>query len=132
MKLQHRRSTWIYRSSLLGLCLVAVAGMAACKKKPYDPLAGGGTGTPQNAATVKGPGVLRYIAAPSGLRMRNKPGLHGNKLMLIPFGTPVRVLKEGGKSITVEGRSGRWSQVNHQNVIGWVFSGFLTKTPPSR
>jgi len=38
--------------------------------------------------------VIKYITSIDGLRVRDAPGLNGNKIGFIPFGTPLIIINE--------------------------------------
>jgi hypothetical protein len=40
------------------------------------------------------------------------------------------LLEETGDIITIAGARGRWSKVDWEGTVGWVFGGFLTDVPP--
>jgi hypothetical protein len=68
----------------------------------------------------------RWITADVGLRIRTGPGLNHEKIGLIPFAEKVVLLEETGTTLTIQGATGKWSKVDWDGTIGWVFGGFLT------
>lgn len=73
--------------------------------------------------------VTATVSVKEGLRIRSGPAQNAQKLGVIPEGTAVVVLEEKDPEVTVAGRKGRWTRVNWNGTIGWVFGGFLDKTP---
>lgn len=69
----------------------------------------------------------RRIDAEAGLRMRDKPGVDGEKIVTIPYRSRVTLLKELEEELTISEATGRWSRVKWKEYEGWVFGGFLTK-----
>jgi hypothetical protein len=68
----------------------------------------------------------RWITADVGLRIRTGPGLNHEKIGLIPFADKVILLEETGTTLAIQGATGKWSKVDWDGTIGWVFGGFLT------
>jgi len=80
-----------------------------------------------------------YVSASSGLRVRNAPGLEGEKIGVRPFGKKVRIIertgipivvKDNGKEITGEwvGIESRLLQDGKLEIVtGYVFDGFLVR-----
>lgn len=73
------------------------------------------------------PENLRYAGAKAGLVMRETPDTSGKKIALIPLDDEVTLLEEKGESVTIAGKSGKWSKVTWKDKTGWVFGGFLKK-----
>lgn len=77
----------------------------------------------QPATPAAGPGPMAFVMARHGLNLRSGPGDTFEVRALLPFGTPVCVLKP----------SGAWSMVDLQGdgaADGYVFSGFLGSNAP--
>ena len=70
--------------------------------------------------------------ARDGLRLRAAPGLRAKIKGLIPHNSPVRVLQERGRRVSIQGKKGRWTKVNWNGSTGWVFGGFLQPVGPPR
>jgi len=70
----------------------------------------------------------RIVKCENGLRVRDLPSLLGEKIALIPNGDEVTILEEKNKKITISGKTGRWSKVNWNSKMGWVFGGYLIKS----
>ena len=58
-----------------------------------------------------------YVAAKSGLSIREKPEIGAKVLDKIPYGTKITLLndEEEKKSIVTEGMTGYWSKVKYKN-----------------
>lgn len=67
------------------------------------------------------------VIANPGLQMRTSPSLNGEKIMLIPFGEKIKVLRKTDISMKAEGLHGFWYLVEYKDKQGYVFSGFLSK-----
>ncbi|MBR33207.1 MAG: hypothetical protein CMN77_18050 [Spirochaetaceae bacterium] len=76
--------------------------------------------------------ITLYGGAPSGLIIRSEPNTTGEKLGLIKHGDPVEVLEQKEPSLTIQGKSGKWTRVRYESVEGWVFGGFLLANPPQK
>ncbi len=70
----------------------------------------------------------RFADAKAGLVMRETPAASGKKICVIPNGEVVDLIEETGESVTIAGKSGKWSKVKWNDTTGWVFGGFL-KSP---
>jgi len=80
-----------------------------------------------------------FVSAPSGLRVRNAPGLKGERIGVRPFGKKVRIIERTGISLTVKENgkdlTGEWVGIESrllknrklEKVTGYVFDGFLVK-----
>ena len=76
---------------------------------------------------IAGDENIRTVKSASGLRMRNRPDISGEKIDTIPDGEKVELIKETGESITISGKTGKWTMVKWGEKSGWVFGGFLLK-----
>ncbi len=79
-------------------------------------------------------GDTLFVAAQSGLNVRDEPGLKGNKISKLFHGDTVVVseIPEGTEfQQAIEGFSGRWVEVHKVNSdsTGYVFDSFLTRFP---
>ena len=72
-----------------------------------------------------------YVAAESGLSLRDQPDVTGKMLSKLAYGEAIGVLEETDKNLVVldggEKISGRWVKVATKNHIGYVFNGYLSK-----
>ena len=71
-----------------------------------------------------------YVAAESGLSLRDQPDITGKVLSKLPYGEAIGVLEktdeklviiDGGKTI-----SGEWVKVETRTHVGYVFNGYLS------
>ena len=67
-----------------------------------------------------------YVQAAGGLRMRQTPDLDAERILTIPDGAAVKVLKTDPMRLELSGKSGKWTYVSYGLTSGWVFGGFLT------
>lgn len=67
------------------------------------------------------------VIANPGLQMRNRPSLEGERVMLIPFGEKIKVLRKTDLPMKAEGLDGFWYLVEYEGKQGYVFSGFLSR-----
>ena len=65
-----------------------------------------------------------FVTATSGLLVRDEPGLDGNRLGSLDFGTVVTIVKEEGEAVNLDGVEGKWVYLESP-VAGWVFDGYL-------
>lgn len=75
-----------------------------------------------------------YVAAKSGLGMREKPDAAAKVLDKIPYGTKVVTLEEEGewKEIITEGLTGYWRKVKYNNKTGYIADCYLFPWPPPK
>ncbi|MCB1308628.1 MAG: SH3 domain-containing protein [Leptospiraceae bacterium] len=73
----------------------------------------------------------KFVSADGGLRMRQAPSLESARTLTIPDGSPVLIYETTGESLTISGRSGKWTRVDFEGNEGWVFGGFLVDEAPS-
>ncbi|HNA19358.1 MAG TPA: SH3 domain-containing protein [Chitinophagaceae bacterium] len=74
-----------------------------------------------------------FVAAKTGLSMREKPEIDSKVLDKIPYGTKVTTLEEPGNwvSVTTEGMMGYWRKVKYNNKTGYIVDNYLLPwTPP--
>ncbi|MBS0619677.1 MAG: SH3 domain-containing protein [Spirochaetes bacterium] len=69
-------------------------------------------------------------ATVSALRVRGTPTLEGKHIGSLAKGDSLRVVQVAGEAITVEGKTGRWVQFDHDGQMGFVFAGFLSADMP--
>ena len=71
-----------------------------------------------------------YVAAESGLSLRDQPDVSGKMLTKLAYGEAIGVLEETDKNLVVidAGKkvSGKWVKVETRNHIGYVFNGYLS------
>ncbi|MGJ8548255.1 SH3 domain-containing protein [Winogradskyella wichelsiae] len=77
-----------------------------------------------------------YVAAESGLSLRDQPDVDGKLLSKLSYGEAIGILEktehklvilDGGKKV-----SGEWVKVETRNHIGYVFNGYLSPTKISK
>jgi Bacterial SH3 domain len=75
-----------------------------------------------------------YVAAKSGLSIREKPEAGSKVLDKIPYGTKIIMLDLGEerKSITTEGIKGYWGKVKYNNKTGYIVDSYLFPWPPPK
>ncbi|MEQ8352696.1 MAG: SH3 domain-containing protein [Leptospiraceae bacterium] len=76
--------------------------------------------------------ITLYGGAPSGLVIRSEPTTTGEKLGLLEFGEPAEVVEQKEESLTIQGKTGKWTKIRQGSVEGWVFGGFLLANPPEQ
>ncbi|BAO75378.1 SH3 domain-containing protein [Winogradskyella sp. PG-2] len=71
-----------------------------------------------------------YVAAESGLSLRDQPDVSGKMLTKLSYGEAIGVLEETDKNLVIldggEKISGKWVKVETRNHIGYVFNGYLS------
>jgi len=77
-----------------------------------------------------------YVAAESGLSLRDQPDVSGKMLSKLAYGEAIGVLEKTDKKLVVlDGEkkvSGEWVKVETRNHIGYVFNGYLSSTKISK
>lgn len=75
-----------------------------------------------------------YVAAKTGLSMRETAEAGGRVLDKIPFGTKVTIIQseEELKSIVTEGIEGYWQKVKYNNKTGYILDSYLFPWPPPK
>ncbi len=78
--------------------------------------------------------VTMYVAAKTGLSIREKPETGAKVLDKIPYGTKVSLIDEDGawKDIVIEGLTGYWRKVNFNNKTGYIVDSYLFPWPPPK
>lgn len=76
---------------------------------------------------IKGDGRTVLVASSSGMRLRSKPGAHGETLTLVPANTRVvlRKVAPGPKGDPRSPSPGGWALVDYEGKTGWVQSEWL-------
>jgi hypothetical protein len=71
-----------------------------------------------------------YVAAESGLSLRDQPDVSGKMLSKLAYGEAIGILENTGIQLVVldagEKISGEWVKVETRNHIGYVFNGYLS------
>ncbi len=78
--------------------------------------------------------VVMYVAAKTGLSIREKPDAGAKVLDKIPYGTKITLIDEDGdwKDIVTEGLTGYWRKVKHNNKTGYIVDSYLFPWPPPK
>lgn len=83
-----------------------------------------------NVAIVTAQQKDAYVAAESGLSLRDQPDVSGKMLTKLAYGEVIGVLEETDKILVVldggKKISGKWVKVETRNHIGYVFNGYLS------
>ena len=65
----------------------------------------------------------------TNLRIRDKPGLDGNKIGLIEANqrncAVVTTMEVTEEKETIDGKTERWAKIEYKGITGWVFAGYL-------
>ncbi len=65
----------------------------------------------------------------TNLRIRDKPGLNGNKIGLIEANhtnyASVKTMEVTEEKETIDGITERWAKIEYKGITGWVFAGYL-------
>lgn len=75
-----------------------------------------------------------YVAAKTGLSMREKPDVAAKVLDKIPYGTKVTTIDEEGdwKVIITENMTGYWKKVSFNNKTGYIVDSYLLPWAPPK
>jgi uncharacterized protein YgiM (DUF1202 family) len=75
-----------------------------------------------------------YVAAKSGLSIREKPDPASKVLDKIPYGTKVTTLDEEGewKEIVTENMTGYWKKIKYNNKTGYIVDSYLLPWAPPK
>ncbi|HQW44439.1 MAG: SH3 domain-containing protein [Chitinophagaceae bacterium] len=79
-------------------------------------------------------GSPMYVAAKSGLSIREKPDAGAKVLDKIPYGTKITLIDEDGGwvEIVTEGMVGYWRKVKYNNKTGYIVDSYLFPWPPPK
>ena len=72
-----------------------------------------------------------YVNSPEGLRVRDNPGLNGNRIGLLENQTVIAVhpWPRKDEDVIIDGIKGRWVYIGQGGINGWVFDGYLRPEP---
>ncbi|MFN8291905.1 MAG: SH3 domain-containing protein [Chitinophagaceae bacterium] len=75
-----------------------------------------------------------YVAAKTGLSMRETPAADARVVDKIPYGTKITLTEEEGawKEIITEGLTGYWRKVKYNNKTGYIVDSYLFPWPPPK
>lgn len=66
-----------------------------------------------------------YVAAPSGLSLREGPSSNSKRIELLPYGTEINdFVQSYDHSDVIDGHSGYWYSVSKNGKQGFIFSGY--------
>lgn len=65
------------------------------------------------------------VTAKNGLILRKGPGQNFEKITTLPTKTSGKIIKFVGDTITIQGKTGRWIEVETGYLKGFIFSGFI-------
>lgn len=89
-----------------------------------------------NLAVITAQNEEAYVAAESGLSLRDQPDISAKMLTKLAYGEAIDVLEETDKNLVVldagEKISGKWVKVETRNHIGYVFDGYLSPNKIAR
>jgi uncharacterized protein YgiM (DUF1202 family) len=79
-------------------------------------------------------GGTMYVAAKTGLSIRENPEVGAKVLDKIPYGTKITILEYGEekKGITTEGMLGYWQKVKYNNKTGYIIDSYLLPWAPPK
>ncbi|MEN9548409.1 MAG: hypothetical protein RIR12_1000 [Bacteroidota bacterium] len=77
---------------------------------------------------------VMYVAAKTGLSMREKPEAGAKVMEKIPYGAKVNIInaEEMWLPIVTEGMNGYWRRVKFNNQTGYVVDAYLFNVPPPK
>jgi len=83
---------------------------------------------------AQSPAGIYYVAAKTGLSIREKKDAAAKVLDKIPYGTKITIIEEDGawKEIVTEGMVGYWRKVKYNNKTGYIIDSYLFPWPPPK
>ena len=89
-----------------------------------------------NLAVITAQNEEAYVAAESGLSLRDQPDISAKMLTKLAYGEAIGILEDTDKNLVVldagEKISGKWVKVETRNHIGYVFDGYLSPNKIAR
>lgn len=73
-----------------------------------------------------------YVFTTNNLNLRAEPNSNSESLSLLPRGTELKVLEKTNETITVNGITSNWWEVEANGKTGYLFSGYVSRYPPSK
>lgn len=75
-----------------------------------------------------------YVAAKTGLNIREKPDVNAKVLDKIPYATKIALQETGeeAKKISTEGLTGYWKKVTYNNKTGYIIDSYLFPFVPPK
>lgn len=81
------------------------------------------------SAELESDTIVYYIAALTGMNLREEPSTRGKVIQLLPYGTSCEVKSQSGKIETIDGLKGEWIEVKAGDLEGFIFSGYTIPIP---
>jgi len=77
---------------------------------------------------------IAWVAAKSGLSIREKPAIGAKVLDKIPYGAKLSILNTDEELVTVvtEGMHGYWEKVTFNNKTGYIVGSYLLPVAPPK
>jgi uncharacterized protein YgiM (DUF1202 family) len=77
---------------------------------------------------------IQYVAAKTGLNIREKPDVNAKVLDKIPYATKIILPKTGEetKKIVTEGMTGYWKKITYNNKTGYIIDSYLLPFAPPK
>jgi len=69
-----------------------------------------------------------YVNAFDGLNIRTDPNLNSKIIKTIAFGEKIILLEINDEKVTIDNITGSWVKVKWNNLTGWMFNGYLSKS----
>jgi len=84
--------------------------------------------------SIAQPASTMYVAAKTGLSIRENPDPASKVLDKIPYGTKVTLIEEDGAwiDIVTEGLTGYWKKVSYNNKTGYIVDSYLFPWAPPK
>jgi hypothetical protein len=83
------------------------------------------TETPEVSIILEKRPEILYVNSKEGLRVRDKPGLTGNRIFLLSHKEPVTLIEKSETPVEIDNIIGFWCLITNNEITGWVFGGFL-------
>ncbi|MDR0474447.1 MAG: SH3 domain-containing protein [Treponema sp.] len=74
---------------------------------------------------------VKYVSSKDGLRVRDKPGITGNILGVLPYKGKVLIAQKTIDTSTIDGITDCWYLTEINGMEGWVFGGYLQESDPN-
>ncbi|EPG74946.1 SH3 domain protein [Leptospira fainei serovar Hurstbridge str. BUT 6] len=80
-----------------------------------------------NSANLNADSVYSKVIADNWLNLRERPEQNSSIIVLLPKGTRVELLEQSDKTEVINGKAGKWVEVEWLGNRGWVFDAYLEK-----
>ncbi len=77
--------------------------------------------------SAKEPKPQYFVDAKGGLYLREEPSEKSKSILLIPDKSEIRILKEVGGLVEINGKAGNWTEILLGNKKGFVFGAYIRK-----